>query len=207
MTDTAYYSVILDRPAAEVWDVVRDFNSYPVWVNGVEESHIEEDQSGTTVGAVRNFAIGAARTRQRLAAHSDAERFFTYESCAPTIVDESGTVRTMLHYQGTLQLRAVSDGGRCFAEWSAEYDTADGDGDYWARWWAAMLPTWLSSLRHHLDNHADDAGRTSRNPFGVQDVPDPDGEDVTAKQGLIEGRFDATRIDGQHSGGRIDFHR
>jgi len=47
-------------------------------VDGVDESHIEEDLSGTTVGGVRNFAMGGFRTRQRLLAHSDVDRFFTY---------------------------------------------------------------------------------------------------------------------------------
>jgi hypothetical protein len=180
MTDTAYYSVILDRPAADVWDIVRDFNSYPTWVDGVDESHIEEGLSGTAVGGVRNFAMGGARTRQRLVAHSDAERFFTYESCAPLEIDVSGTVRTLLRYRGTLRLRPIIEGDRCFAEWSTEYDCPHGDAEYWAEWWAAMLPTWLGSLRHHIDNQP-----VSLNPFGVPDVPDPDGEDVTAFAGSV----------------------
>jgi hypothetical protein len=302
MTDSAHYSLVLERPAADVWDIVRDFNSYPIWVNGVEESHIEDGLSGTAVGGVRNFAMGGARTRQRLVAHSDAERFFAYESCAPLEIDVAGTVRTMAHYQGTLRLWPIIEGDRCFAQWSAEYDYPHGDAEYWAEWWAAMLPTWLGSLRDHIHNQVE-AGDLPRNPFGVRDVPDPDGEDVTAfassvrltgaadddnaeawdgpaasapaslegnwssrwngegfgwqqgrgrlrvdenrvyilfdwddasKQGLIEARWDgqdrlvgrylnlsapeitrpwvglivdATRIDGEHSGGRIDFRR
>lgn len=178
MTDTAYYSVIVDRPAADVWDLVRDFNSYPIWVDGVEESHIEDDLPGTAVGAVRDFAMAGARTRQRLVAHSDAERFFTYASCAPVEIEDSGTVRRMSRYQGTLRLRPVLDGERCLAEWSSEYECSHPDAEYWAQWWAAMLPTWLSSLQDHLTTRP-------RNPFGVQDVPDPDGEDVTAFAGGV----------------------
>jgi hypothetical protein len=101
MGHKAYYSETLDRPAPMVWDVVRDFNSYPVWINEIEDSHIEDDLSGTAVGAVRNFAIGGSRTRQRLVAHSDAERFFTYESCAALEIEVSGTARTLWRYQGT----------------------------------------------------------------------------------------------------------
>jgi hypothetical protein len=40
-----------------------------------------------------------------------------------------------------------------------------------------MLPTWLGSLRDHVAGRADDS---RRNPFGVQDVPEPDGQDVLA---------------------------
>ncbi len=180
MSQTACYSVIVDRPAADVWDVVRDFNSYPIWVNGVDESHIEEDLSGTAVGAVGNFALGGARRRQRLVAHSDVDRFFTYESCDPLETEVSGTVRSMAHYRGTLRLRPVVEGARCLAEWSAGYDCPPGDVAYWAEWWAAMLPTWLGSLRVHISGQPSDAGNACRNPFGVQDVPRPDGEDVTA---------------------------
>ncbi len=150
MTHTAFYSLVLDRPAPKVWATVRDFNSYPTWVNGVTDSHIEGDLPGTAVGGVRNFAMGEARTRQRLLAHSDAERFFTYESCDPLEVDVSGTVRTLLRYEGTLQVRPIVEGDRCFAEWSSQYQCPHEDADYWAAWWAAALPTWLASLRDHL---------------------------------------------------------
>src|SRR6202000_2748749 len=50
----AYYSTVLDRPAPDVWEIIRDFNNYPVWVGGAGESEIEDGKSGMTVGAVRN---------------------------------------------------------------------------------------------------------------------------------------------------------
>lgn len=178
MTDTAYHSAIVDRTATDVWRILRDFNSYPIWVDGVEDSHIEDDLPGTAVGGVRNFGMGGVRTRQRLVALSDAERFLTYESCAPLEVDVSGTARTMSHYRGTLRLRPIVEGDRCLAEWSTDYDCAAGDAAYWAEWWAAMLPTWLDSLRDHVSGRA-------RNPFGVQDVPEPDGDDVRAFAGDV----------------------
>jgi len=152
MSHTAYYSVVLDRSGPEVWDVVRDFNSYPIWVNGVEDSHIEANLSGTAVGAVRSFAMGGTRTRQRLLAHSDAEHFFTYESCSPLEIEVSGVVRTLLHYEGTLQLRAIVEADRCFAEWSSKYECPHEDAEYWAEWWATALPTWLASLREQMSS-------------------------------------------------------
>lgn len=150
MSSNAYYSVVLDQSAADIWNTVRDFNSYPVWVNGVEDSYIEDDLPGTAVGSVRNFAMGGVRTRQRLVAHSDTDRFFSYESCAPLKTEEeSGATRTLLHYRGTLQLRPVVEGARCFAEWSSEYGCPAKDDAYWVDWWARSLPTWLASLRDH----------------------------------------------------------
>ncbi len=151
MSNSAYFSVVLDQAAQEVWDTVRDFNSYPIWVHGVEDGHIEADLSGTAVGSVRTFTIGGAHTRQRLVAHSDADRYFSYESCTPLEAsDESGATRTLLHYQGTLRLRTVVEGERCFAEWSSKYGCPPEDDAYWAAWWATSLPAWLTSLKGHL---------------------------------------------------------
>jgi hypothetical protein len=132
---------------------VRDFNSYPIWVDGVDDSFIEEDLSGTAVGSVRNFAMGGVRTRQRLVAHSDAERFFSYGSCAPLdLNDDACVTRTLLHYQGTLHLKPIIEGDRCFAEWSSKYRCPPEDDAYWIEWWAKSLPTWLTSLRDHLND-------------------------------------------------------
>jgi len=95
-----------------------------------------------------------------LLAHSDVTRFFTYESCGPLATQSGGTSRTLFHYQGTLQIRSIIDGDRTYAEWSSEYECPPQDAEYWSRWWAESLPTWLSSLRDHLDarraRHASD---------------------------------------------------
>jgi hypothetical protein len=179
MTAFAQHSVALDSSAADVWDIVRDFNSYPIWVNDVEDSYIEGELSGTAVGAVRNFALGGARTRQRLVAHSDAERYFTYEACAPMMVDVSGTERTLETYRGTLRLRPIGEGDGCLAEWSSEYVCPPRDAEYWADWWAEYLPVWLGSLRDHIASRR-------RNPFGVRDVPDPGGDDLATFAGGVQ---------------------
>jgi ribosome-associated toxin RatA of RatAB toxin-antitoxin module len=147
----SYHSTVFDRWSADqVWQVVRDFNAYPSYINGVEESHIEEDLPGTAVGAVRNFRIGAARTRQRLMAHSDVDRFFTYESCEPFQLDDHGHERTMVRYRGTLRITPVTDGDRSFVEWSAKYECSADDAEYWHTWWMDAPPEWLQSLRTHL---------------------------------------------------------
>jgi len=66
-----YYSTVIDQPADRVWSVIRDFNSYPVWVEGINESHLEDGKAGDAVGAIRNFSNADTRIRQRLIAHSD----------------------------------------------------------------------------------------------------------------------------------------
>jgi hypothetical protein len=121
MSNSVFHSTVMEGwSAAHVWAVVRDFNSYPIWVNGVEEGHIEGvtsqgDLPGTAVvGVVRNFRIGDSHTRQRLLAHSDVNRFFTYESCEPFQLEEHGHDRSLVHYQGTLRISPITGGNRSF---------------------------------------------------------------------------------------------
>ncbi|MGH7839847.1 MAG: SRPBCC family protein, partial [Candidatus Binataceae bacterium] len=103
-----YYSTVIDYSADQVWSVIRDFNSYPVWVEGINESHIEEHRAGDAVGAIRNFAAGDTRIRQKLLAHSDLERFYTFESCEP--------LGAITYYQGTGRVTPIVDGNRAFVE-------------------------------------------------------------------------------------------
>lgn len=70
----SYYSTVFDQPAGAVWTVIRDFNSYPVWVEGSGTSEIEDGKSGDTVGAVRSAHFNGRHVRQELPAHSDIER-------------------------------------------------------------------------------------------------------------------------------------
>lgn len=49
-----YFSTVFAQSADDIWNVIRDVNNYPVWVDGAGESHIESDKSGEAVGAVRN---------------------------------------------------------------------------------------------------------------------------------------------------------
>ena len=45
---------------AHIWEIIRDFNNYPVWVGGAGESRIEDGKSGDAVGAVRNVLYQGA---------------------------------------------------------------------------------------------------------------------------------------------------
>ena len=67
---TAYYSTVLNHPLETVWDLIRDFNNYPAYIEGVSESVIEDDKGGDEVGAVRRFCYLGNWVRQRLAGHS-----------------------------------------------------------------------------------------------------------------------------------------
>jgi hypothetical protein len=110
-----YVSSVIDAPAARVWEVVRDFNALPAWVPPVAESRIEEARAGDQVGCVRAFSMkDGGRLRERLLALSD----YDY-SCTYSILESPLGVE---NYIATLRLIPVTDGDRCFAEWTARFD-------------------------------------------------------------------------------------
>jgi hypothetical protein len=150
MTEHTSHSIVLAAPVADVWKTVRDFNGYPTWVDGVTDSHIDDDLPGTTVGAVRDFGFAGHRQRQRLVALSDVDRYFSYEGVGGFVTADGAVQRSIDWYRGTLRLRDVGVGTACLAEWTANYDCPAPDVDYWHAWWAAALPEWLGSLERHL---------------------------------------------------------
>ena len=80
---TAFYSTVLDHPLDRVWALVRDFNNYPRYIDGVIESVIEDYKRGDEVGAVRRFNYQGNWIRQRLVRHSDEQHLLTYAGIDP----------------------------------------------------------------------------------------------------------------------------
>ena len=112
-------STIIDAPIERVWAVLRDFNGLPQWHPGIADSRIENNEPSDRVGCIRHFHTrDGGRIRERLLALSDFDYSCTYE-----ILESPMGVE---HYVATLKLMPVTDGNRCFAEWSAEFDCAEG---------------------------------------------------------------------------------
>ena len=139
----AYYSTVFEQPAPEVWKIVRDFNNYPVWVDGAGESRIEDGKSGDTVGAIRNVLYQGRNIRQRLLAQSDVERSQTYEFCGAASLPLAG-------FQATLRITPVMDGDRAFVEWWATFDCAPALRDELTGTLRGWFGKWLESLRRTL---------------------------------------------------------
>lgn len=137
------YSTVFEQTADQVWGVIRDFNSYPAWVASVTESHIEEGKPGDAVGAIRNFVEYGARIRQRLLAHSDLDRFYTYESCEP--------LGAITYYQGTGHVTPITDGDRALVEWSVTFDCPSEEQANCMKLLEEAMPQWLTSLRAVLE--------------------------------------------------------
>ena len=113
-----YVSSVIPAPAAEVWKLVRNFNGLPGWAPFVAESRIEQSAQADQIGCIRSFTLkDGGRIRERLLALSDYEY-----SCTYAILESPMGVSD---YTATLKLTPVTDGGRCFAEWSAEFECVE----------------------------------------------------------------------------------
>jgi hypothetical protein len=137
---SAYYSTIFRKPAADVWKIVRDFNNYPVWVDGAGDSEIEDGKSGDSVGAVRSVHYNGRHIRQRLLALSDVERSQTYEFCGAATLPVSG-------FQATLRITPVVDGDAAFVEWRADFDCEEARRNELSATLRDWFAKWLESLR------------------------------------------------------------
>ena len=113
-----YVSSVIDASADTVWSRIRDFNGLPQWHPAIADSRIENNQPADRVGCIRHIHTRAGgMVREQLLALSDFEYSCTYE-----ILESPMGVA---NYVATLKLMPVTDGNRCFAEWSAEFDCAE----------------------------------------------------------------------------------
>jgi hypothetical protein len=142
----SYYSTVFEQSADEVWNTIRDFNNYPVWVDGVGESRIEEGRSGDAVGAVRNVFFQDNRIRQRLLALSDTNRTQTYEFAEGPPPYLPG----LQDFQATLRVTPIVDGDRAFVEWEATFDCNADQRDALKSHLRNAFTKWLGSLRRSL---------------------------------------------------------
>ena len=143
----SYYSAVLNSRVDHVWNLVRDFNDYPKYIEGVSESRIEDGRNGDEVGAVRRFCYGGTWIRQRLTAHSDDKRTFSYAGLDPFPFPATGEhAPAAIEYSGTLRLASIIDGDRTFAEWFVEFDCVPEDAAPWHDLLMQLIPQWMGSF-------------------------------------------------------------
>ncbi|HVR67984.1 MAG TPA: SRPBCC family protein [Verrucomicrobiae bacterium] len=112
-----YTSSVIEAPADRVWAAVRDFNGLPKWHPLIRDSRIENDAASDRVGCIRNFNLkDGGNIREQLLTLSDFDL-----SCSYSILESPMGVS---NYIATLKLTPITDGERCFIEWSAEFDCA-----------------------------------------------------------------------------------
>jgi Polyketide cyclase / dehydrase and lipid transport len=139
----SYYSIVLDHPAKEVWSVIRPFDHYE-WAGVQGKTEIEAGKLGDQVGAVRRFTAGDKVLRQRLLAHSDIERSYTYAFCEPAPFP-------VKNYTATIRIVPVVETGKAFVEWWATFDCEAEERDRWTNHFErAGFAVWLAALRQFM---------------------------------------------------------
>jgi len=139
----SYYSMVLDHPAEAVWQVIRPFDHY-AWAGVPSVTTIEGGKVGDQVGAVRRVTMGEKVLRQKLLAHSDAERSYTYVFCdAPPF--------PVVNYQASIRVLPVVETGQAFVEWWATFDCAADELERWtAHFERNGFAVWLAALREFM---------------------------------------------------------
>jgi hypothetical protein len=156
----AYYSAVLDHAIETVWSLIRDFNNYPAYIDGVTESVIEDDKRGDEVGAIRRFCYLGNWVRQRLVGHSDEWHTLTYKGIEPLPFPQhaSPDLPSPTHYEGTMRLLRITEGDRTFIEWTVILDTLPQDAGQWHTLFQSWIPEWTNSLARALARTAPAAG-------------------------------------------------
>jgi NADPH2:quinone reductase len=113
-------STIIDAPMEVVWRILRDFNGHERWHPAVAESRIEEGRKADEIGCVRRFRLAdGGEIREQLLRLSDRDHSFTYCILEAPI--------PLIDYVATVRLRAVTDGGGTFWEWSSTFRAPEGE--------------------------------------------------------------------------------
>ena len=137
----AFYSVVLDHPAETVWSVIRPFGHY-TWAGVDAETTIEEGKADAEVGAVRCVAMPGRTIRQRLLAHSDLARSYTYSFLEPAPVRD---------YVATIRVTPVAETGQAFVDWRATFDCAPDERAQWIEQFEQKgFTVWLAALRRFM---------------------------------------------------------
>jgi hypothetical protein len=142
----AYASTVIDVPADDVWAVTRDFNGLGTWNAGfIPACEIEDGKAGDQVGAVRSFTLAnGAHLREQLLAHSDRDRFYTYNFLKHPF-------EGIENYVSTIHVLPVTDTNQSFVEWSVTFDCPPDELDHWQDFYAnQVFKPGLEALKAYL---------------------------------------------------------
>jgi hypothetical protein len=160
------YRTLIEHGADRVWRAIRCFDRYE-WAGDVRDVQIENGEHGNSIGAVRCFAIGDARFRHQLLAHSDDDRCYTYSSCAPPPIAQ---FRATLHVFPA-RIAHVALGNRSWVEWRAFFNCGEADRPRWAALLSHSFARSLESLRWYLAGETDALRTVPLVPFIKASTP------------------------------------
>jgi|GEM_PF-437047 len=137
----AYYSMVIESTADEIWTVIRDFNEYR-WAGTITNSWSDNGKTGDTAGAIRVVQSGDDLIKQVLTAHSDADRFYSY-----SFYDTPAPVQD---YQATIRITPTEESNNAYVEWSATFHCAKDEQAHWLRYYTDSMIAGLNALNERL---------------------------------------------------------
>lgn len=115
-----FASSVIGAPVEAVWERMRDFAGMGGWHDEITQMRMLEGARPDQVSGVRDFLFGAGELWEELTFMSDRERAFRYRILRSPM--------PWLNYHAGARLYPVSDTGRCFGVWTADW-TADPEDD------------------------------------------------------------------------------
>lgn len=120
MKHTSFASSVIDAPVERVWQFFDDFNGLQAFHPAIVASRLEPGAGAQTVGALRYLTLQRdAFVRERLLKFEPADFELEY-----SIVETSLPMR---NYIAGVKLIPVTDTGRTFALWWADFTTEGAD--------------------------------------------------------------------------------
>ncbi|AOK32134.1 MULTISPECIES: SRPBCC family protein [Burkholderia] len=119
MSHTAFASSVIDAPIERVWAFFRDFNGLQSFHPAVVESRLEPGPDAYTVGAIRYLTLSNGYVREKLLKLDEPNYTLEY-----SILDTSLPMR---NYVAGVQLVTVTDSGKTFGQWWADFTTEGAD--------------------------------------------------------------------------------
>ena len=143
---------VLAFHADAIWREIRDFNTYPNYIEGVTESVLEDDMRGDQIGCIRRFVYLGDVIRQTLVDHSDAERRFSHAGCEPlTWPTHRGRGVGPAIYENRIQVTPMRADDRSRLTWSMDYwAQRPADASAWKAYFDEQIPVWVDSLRRYM---------------------------------------------------------
>ena len=108
-------STVIERPAADVWAIVRDFIGLTAWSNAVSEARINNNLAADQVGAIRELKVGEAIFVETLVTRSDQAMTLQYDIVQGPL--------PVTNYLATMRVQAITASDTSFVSWGAQFDT------------------------------------------------------------------------------------
>lgn len=139
----AFYSTVIDHSADEVWSVIRPFDHY-AWAGVPSETIIEDGRAGDQIGSVRRIAVQGNVLRQRLLAHSDLDRSYSYAfASAPPF--------PVQNYLATISVTPIVETNQAFVAWAATFECDEEDRERMIEHFETKgFAVWLDALREFM---------------------------------------------------------